>query len=134
MSFFLPYVSLLEFTILLTSKAFTLNSFLNKLCSFHSLLYWVEIKKVRKLIYNNLHIFLFKNCPKIVHLYLLISIYKKRCRKEILNISALVTLCFVNDYFSRQYFSYNVILEFLNDCNKAKMPYKSLFFVTILNI
>ena len=46
-----------------------------------------------------------------------ITIYKK-CRKEILNINSLVTPCLTNGYFSGQY---KIILEFLNDYDKAKI-------------
>ena len=42
----------------------------------------------------------------------------KKCRKEILNINSLVTPCLTNGYFSGQY---KIILEFLNDYDKAKI-------------
>ena len=58
----------------------------------------------------------------------------KTCRKEVLNISSLVTPCFTNSEFSGQYFNYKIILEFLNKYYRDKIPYESFFFVTILKI
>ena len=43
-----------------------------------------------------------------------------------------MTPCFTNSYFSGKHFNYKIILEFLNEYYEAKIPYKSLFFVTIL--
>ena len=42
-------------------------------------------------------------------------------------LSSLVTPCFTNGYFSGQYFSYKIILEFLNEYCEAKIRYKSLY-------
>ena len=47
----------------------------------------------------------------------------KRNTEYILNINP----CFTNDYFSGQNFNYKIILEFLNEYEEAKLPYKSLF-------
>ena len=44
-----------------------------------------------------------------------------------LNISSLVTPCLTNGYFSGQYFNYKIILEFLNDYCKGKIPHKLPF-------
>lgn len=49
------------------------------------------------------------------------------CRKEIINISSLITPCFTNCYFCGQYFNYKIKLDFSNE-------YIKLFFASTSEI
>ena len=54
------------------------------------------------------------------------TIYKA-CRKEILNISTLITPCFTNCYLSAEYSNYKSIFELSEFYSEVKIPHIILF-------